>query len=60
MLKIPYITEIGTVLAAIGAAALGVYQGVQDTPQWINGVGLFCGPLGAALIGMRVSKKLSK
>lgn len=59
MKPIPYITEIGTILAAIGAAALGVYHGVDSTPQWVNGVGLFCGSLGGSLIAMRVSKKLS-
>lgn len=59
MMKIPYITEVGTILAAIGAASLGVYHGIDTAPAWINGVGLFCGSLGGALIGMRVSKKLT-
>ena len=63
MKKKTYITEVGTVMLAVGGAALaGSEIGTLIGPwgMWLKLAGTMLSVCGTALIGFRVSKKLDK
>lgn len=63
MMKKKYITEVGFLLTAVGGALQAYVQAVQtaiDPMVQVSGISVAMLSLGGALLGYRVSKKLSE